>query len=49
MSDHPPIVIARFDRLRMSAQHFGVLLVALIMLVALLPLLEDRPYWDVFV
>lgn len=43
------MMIARFARIRAAAQHFGVLLVALTMPVTLVPLLEDRPYWDVFV
>jgi len=43
------MMIARLARLRMAAQHFGVLLIALTILLATLPLLEDRPYWDVFV
>jgi hypothetical protein len=40
---------SRFEGITNAAQHFGVLLIALILLLALLPLLEVRPYWDVVV
>jgi hypothetical protein len=39
----------RFGGITKAAQHFGVLLIALVLLLVLLPLLEVRPYWDVVV
>jgi bacteriorhodopsin len=40
-------MIARLARLKQAARHFGVLLITLTVLLIALPLLEDRPYWDV--